>query len=218
MNEAIKPARNLHFFQGLILFVIMERDRYVKYRNEASKWNENGYTLTPVAHEILHSIRVAVERENPQVEPTNEDRIKVETANESHTDTLTSKTCTCGVPSIDGEPCVHVYAAAKRRGLSDAETFPHDYFTVERWLQQFPSDGNFGVVTTNDLKMRVKEEGLLNEGDHNLALPITSPPPKGRPRKQRRMLSSMERHRNGKRRRCSKCGGMNHNKRTCTQI
>eukprot|EP01138_Halocafeteria_seosinensis_P009130 gb/GECG01009331.1/.p1 GENE.gb/GECG01009331.1/~~gb/GECG01009331.1/.p1 ORF type:complete len:158 (+),score=11.50 gb/GECG01009331.1/:1-474(+) len=132
-----------------------------------------------------------VEGEHPQVEPTNQDQVKVETANEAHTVTLSSKTCTCGVPTVDGEPCVHVYAAAKRKGFSDTDVFPHDYFTVQRWLQQFPPDGNFAVVTSNDLKMKVKRDGLLNEGDHKLSLPVTSPPPKGRSRKHRRILCSM---------------------------
>ena len=135
MNQSHKFARQSHFVPAMMKSLHKEKSRY----NDPKQWlrgalNE-GYELTPAAHEILPRIRREAENLAPNVQEGVRGEIFVETTNGVYTVDLHSKGCSCGVPAIDAHPCVHVLCAASQYNVPDVSIFGHDYYTTSRWLR-----------------------------------------------------------------------------------
>eukprot|EP01138_Halocafeteria_seosinensis_P009549 gb/GECG01009759.1/.p1 GENE.gb/GECG01009759.1/~~gb/GECG01009759.1/.p1 ORF type:complete len:130 (+),score=5.85 gb/GECG01009759.1/:1-390(+) len=122
--------------------------------------------------------------------------------------------CSCGVPDTDAQPCVHLLCAASKNGIPDTSLFNHDYCTVARWLQQYPQEEEFPVVTFPGLREYVKQHGYTDPADAKLRLPLMGPPPKGRPPKNTRIMGAVERAQK-KSVVCSICQTRGHNARGC---
>lgn len=217
MNEAMRPVRRCHFFQALLSFIHQERRRFVKFQKEAKENVEKGFRLTPQARDKLQSLKRELEKHRPRVERINQQRSSVQHNSVSYTVDRSELSCTCGVPFVDGEPCIHVMAAARQWHIADFDLFQHQHFTSERWSAQYPEDAEFESLTLAEVSEHVRRNGFLNQEDENLALPPVKRPPRGRPRNSQRYMSALEQSR-GKRGSCRVCGKRGHNIRTCPEL
>ena len=112
---------------------------------------------------------------------------------------VVKKTCSCGWYQEHGTPCYHACAVMIKNGIP-AETLCLDLAKTETLVRLYSA-----AIYPVD-----------NDGLDEVTLIGPDPPKKiGRP-KGRRMRSSLEQQ-PVRRNRCSACGKMGHNKRSCTK-
>jgi hypothetical protein len=214
MNQSHKPARQSHFVPAMMKLLHKEKTRYNDHKQRLRGALNEGYELTPAAHDILTRLRREAEKLASNVTEGAREEIFVETTNGAQTVNLQAKTCSCGVPGTDGQPCVHVLCAASQHNVPDVSLFAHDYLTTSRWLQQYPEEENLDVVTFPGLREYVKKHGYTSPDDGNLQVPLMGPPPKGRPAKRTRIQGASEKAKK-KTKCCRLCKRMGHNIRAC---
>ena len=67
MNKSLKPCRTLSFVPAMIELLVKERNRYNEHKGKLQKAINEGYNLTPAAHDILKQIRREAENLAPNV-------------------------------------------------------------------------------------------------------------------------------------------------------
>ena len=100
-------------------------------------------------------------------------------------------TCTCGVPKVDGIPCVHMIAVVKSNrieGLNESNIMPYWYHT-SHWRKQYPEGSNVGA---GNITLSILRETHRPAKDYKLCPGISAPRKGGRPKKVQRLKSAME--------------------------
>ena len=100
-------------------------------------------------------------------------------------------TCTCGVPKVDGIPCVHMIAVVKSNrieGLNESNIMPYWYHT-SHWRKQYPEGSNVGA---GNITLSILRETHRPAKDYKLCPGISGPRKGGRPKKLKRLKSAME--------------------------
>ena len=99
--------------------------------------------------------------------------------------------CTCGVPKVDGVPCVHMIAVVKSNrieGLNESNIMPYWYHT-SHWRKQFPEGSN---VCAGNITLSILRETHRPAKDYKLCPGISAPRKGGRPKKVLRLKSAIE--------------------------
>ena len=124
---------------------------------------------------------------------------------------LDRKTCSCGVFQAIGIPCVHVFAAAKKKGSSVYELCS-PYYRTTAWRNTYREP----IYPVGD-----EDEWEFDEDidQCDIGVPIERNPV-GRPKKHKAGRRKENRYPcSGEKvtvpRKCSRCGGVGHNKRSC---
>jgi hypothetical protein len=100
-------------------------------------------------------------------------------------------TCTCGVPKVDGVPCVHMIAVVKSNrieGLNESNIMPYWYKT-SHWRKQYPEGTN---VCAGNITLAILRETHRPQKDYKLCPGISGPKKSGRPKKLLRLKSAIE--------------------------
>lgn len=100
-----------------------------------------------------------------------------------------SRSCECGAPNIDREPCACLLLAARGAGIPWSELL-REHNTVERWKSQYRDLPTFDVPGTHQLGFLPRDDSLCD--------PVAFPTPRGRPKEQR-LKRLIKKHSDGKR-------------------
>ena len=100
-------------------------------------------------------------------------------------------TCTCGVPKVDGIPCMHMVAICKSNrieGLNENNIMPF-WCHTSHWRKQYPEDSS--VDSTHITILQLKENYKASK-ELKLCPRFSAPRKGGRPSRNKRHKSSME--------------------------
>ncbi|CAH9085629.1 unnamed protein product, partial [Cuscuta epithymum] len=119
---------------------------------------------------------------------------------------LNAKTCTCGEFQLSHFVCVHAVAAINFRPQLSCYDYISPYYTRHYWYSTWNGvmhpicDAASWLIPSNVLSIQCKP-------------PLCEKRPAGRPKKSR--IPSIGEHCSTKRKRCSRCHAVGHNKKTC---
>ena len=125
---------------------------------------------------------------------------------------LMNNTCTCGLPQLLGIPCEHAIASAQHRSV-DIYSLCSPFYSKEIWIEMY-----------KESIYPVGNEDQWNVPDDIKNMKVLAPVEKkqaGRPKKSKQGRRRVNRYPSqGEKvvihRKCGKCGGMGHNRKTCT--
>lgn len=125
---------------------------------------------------------------------------------------LMAKTCTCGLPQQLNIPCEHSIAAAQHRSV-DVYSLCSDFYLKETWIEMY-----------KEAIYPVGNEDQWDVPDEIKNMKVSEPVEKkqaGRPKKSKQGRRRINRYPSqGEKivvqRKCGKCGGRGHNRKTCT--
>ncbi len=203
MNQANKPVREksaVDVVNAVMLFMKLEHKRHEERKEMAWKWNE---VLTPygknlrdtnfalVKNQRLYDITVTESDDcwNCRVVRTHTNERRCWFFKDEVMGSVFGG-CTCGGPLTDGIPCHHMIAVVKSsriKGLNENNAMPK-WWTTEMWRLQYPKDTtvlcDFGMDSLKD----------NHEPDTTLRYcpPYVAPNKAGRPKKDKRLKSSLE--------------------------
>ena len=98
--------------------------------------------------------------------------------------------CSCGGPLTSGVPCHHIVAVVKTSqitGLNETNEIPK-WWTTEMWRMQFPQAGTLSC----DFDMKTLREIHTARTDMKYCPPYAVGNKSGRPKKEKRLKSSLE--------------------------
>ncbi|KAM6554096.1 hypothetical protein CsatB_014858 [Cannabis sativa] len=164
---------------------------------------QNTFTkLSPTGEDIL--LKNYTYSLNLEVKATTDYLFEVTRMKESWEVDLEKRTCTCNRFQIDEMPCGHAVAVMREMNM-DPYTYCSDYYTKKNWLATYS-----GTV----YPIGHQSEWEVPEEVKNITvLPPHERVKSGRPKTLRRK-AGWERDQHNK---CSKCGELGHNKRTCSR-
>ena len=113
--------------------------------------------------------------------------------------------CTCGVPEVKGQPCIHSAKHALAMG-KDVSSLFHYKDTSAAWKEQYDQNVESPGIS-------FAEAQANGYADEKARYPPVAPPKVGRPKKNKRIQGHHEKKATSKRK-CGGCGGQGHTKRS----
>ena len=200
-NESVRDRSAVDPINALILLLHLEDKRY-KGHVEAA-WGRD-HELTPYGSNLIGEAfkKVSLRDYSITVHQMDGDHIcrvqRVVSTNQytcvipmiEHEDSYFGS-CTCGVPKVDGVPCVHMIAVVKSNrieGLNESNIMPYWYHT-SHWRKQYPEGSN---VCAGNITLSILRETHRPAKDYKLCPGISAPRKGGRPKKLLRLKSAIE--------------------------
>lgn len=197
MNAILRDARSLPIIPLLEEIRSKIQEWFYERRNKAA---EATTPVTPWLEKLLQ--KRLNDCRTFTVTPLSMYEFQVCTFEFSTTVNLESKTCACRQFQLDQYPCIHAIAACRYKNLSPY-SYCSEYYSISLWRQCYantiyPLDDRCLWHAPPEIQQRVVHP------------PIVRRPP-GRPRTRRILSRGEERPQ----RKCSRCGGVGHNRQTC---
>ncbi|KAM6543336.1 hypothetical protein CsatB_007783 [Cannabis sativa] len=164
---------------------------------------QNTFTkLPPTGEDIL--LKNYTYSLNLEVKATTDYFFEVTRMKESWEVDLEKRTCTCNRFQIDEMPCGHAVAVMREMNM-DPYTYCSDYYTKKNWLATY-SGTVYPIGHQSEWEVPEEVKNII-------VLPPHERVKSGRPKTLRRK-AGWEKDQHNK---CSKCGELGHNKRTCSR-
>lgn len=145
LNNASKPSRGNHFLQAVLTLLSAERGRLHKQRKKMKKSETEESTLVPTANNVINDLHTKAIEYRGSITTRHRHNVDVQDGDQVKRVNLETMTCSCGIPDIHGEPCLHVYLAAKRKGYRDDQLFNHTYYCFSTWKSQLKGAKHFDI-------------------------------------------------------------------------